>query len=163
MYVSSDADFLGLRGHVEAFARAIRGTAVYPPKQGLSALHGAVKKSGTGGEIGVDVLHRIVGLDAAAGGFLYRAVQRAESALRGIDGRAADRAGKRFDVPAQAEKVRVRADVDAGAAGDADAEPGEPERERLAADQDRALRGAQQPQEIVLGERRLVPLSSNRS
>jgi len=67
VYVSSDADFLGLRAHVEAFARAIRGTAAYPPKRGFTALHGAVKKSaGGGGEIGVDVLHRVVGLDAAA-------------------------------------------------------------------------------------------------
>lgn len=66
MYVSSDADFLGSRAHVEAFARAIRGTAAYPPKRGFTALHGAVKKSAGGGEIGVDVLHRIVGLDAAA-------------------------------------------------------------------------------------------------
>lgn len=65
-YVSSDADFLGLRAHVAVFADAIRGTAVYPPKRGFTALQGAVKKKAAqGGEIAVDVLHRIVGLDAA--------------------------------------------------------------------------------------------------
>ena len=66
VYVSRDADFLGMREHVEAFARAIRGTAVYAPKRGFTALLGAVKKSAASRETDVDVLHKIVGLDADA-------------------------------------------------------------------------------------------------
>ncbi|MGH8674434.1 MAG: hypothetical protein ACREVG_09010 [Burkholderiales bacterium] len=66
VYVSRDADFLGMREHVEAFARAIHGTAVYAPKRGFTALLGAVRRSATSRETGVDVLHKIVGLDADA-------------------------------------------------------------------------------------------------
>lgn len=66
VYVSSDADFLGLLKHVEAFSRAIGGKAVYPPKRGTSALYGAAEKSSGGRFVGVDVLHKVVGLDAGA-------------------------------------------------------------------------------------------------
>jgi len=66
VYVSSDADFLGLLKHVEAFSRAIGGKAVYPPKRGMSALHGAAEKSAGGRFVGVDVLRKVVGLDAGA-------------------------------------------------------------------------------------------------
>jgi hypothetical protein len=66
-YVSADVDFLGFREHVAAFAAAIRGAAVYPPKRGSTALQGVVtKKSARGGGVEVDVLHKIVGLDANA-------------------------------------------------------------------------------------------------
>lgn len=65
--MSSDADFLGFREHVAAFAAAIRGAATYPPKRGFTALQGVVKKkSAHGDEVEVDVLHKIVGLDADA-------------------------------------------------------------------------------------------------
>lgn len=66
VYVSSDADFLGFLKHVEGFARAIGGKAVYPPKRGMSALHGTAEKSAGGRFVGVDVLHKVVGLDADA-------------------------------------------------------------------------------------------------
>ena len=66
VYVSSDADFLGFLKHVEAFSRAIGGKAVYPPKRGLSALLGTAEKSAGGRFAGVDVLHKVVGLDADA-------------------------------------------------------------------------------------------------
>lgn len=66
VYVSSDADFLGFAKHVEAFSRAIGGKAVYPPKRGLSALLGTAEKSAGGSFAGVDVLRKVVGLDADA-------------------------------------------------------------------------------------------------
>src|SRR3989304_522343 len=66
VYVSSDADFLGFLKHVGAFSRAIGGKAVYPPKRGMSALYGAAEKSAGGRFVGVDVLHKVVGLDAGA-------------------------------------------------------------------------------------------------
>ncbi|MGE0874822.1 MAG: hypothetical protein AB7O31_09140 [Burkholderiales bacterium] len=66
VYISADADFLGLAAHVDRFSKALGGKAVYPPKRGLSALVGAVEKDAGGRTIGVDVLHSIVGLDADA-------------------------------------------------------------------------------------------------
>ena len=66
VYVSSDADFLGFLRHVEVFSRAVGGKAVYPPKRGLSALLGTAEKSAGGSFVGVDVLHKVVGLDADA-------------------------------------------------------------------------------------------------
>ncbi|MCC6209710.1 MAG: hypothetical protein IT513_01580 [Burkholderiales bacterium] len=72
-YISGDADFLGSREHVARFAAAIDGKAVYPDRRGMTALAGAVeKKSGTAGA-GIDVLHRLVGLDAE--GVQRRAVE----------------------------------------------------------------------------------------
>ena len=64
VYISADADFLGLTEHVRRFSRAIGGKAVYPPRRGLSALAGAVEKDVGGKVIGIDVLHKVVGLDA---------------------------------------------------------------------------------------------------
>lgn len=66
VYVSSDADFLGFAKHVEAFSRAIGGKAVYPPKRALSALLGTAEKSVGGSFVRVDVLRKVVGLDADA-------------------------------------------------------------------------------------------------
>lgn len=66
VYISADADFLGLTEHVERFSKAIGGKAVYPPKRGFSTLLGAVEKEAGGKSIGVDVLHSVVGLDADA-------------------------------------------------------------------------------------------------
>ena len=66
VYISADADFLGSAEHVERFSKAIGGKAVYPPKRGLTALAGAVEKDAGGKVIGVDVLHAVAGLDAAA-------------------------------------------------------------------------------------------------
>jgi hypothetical protein len=66
VYVSSDADFLGFLRHVEVFSRAIGGKAVYLPKRGLTALYGVAEKSAGGRFVGIDVLHKVVGLDADA-------------------------------------------------------------------------------------------------
>ena len=69
VYISADADFLGLTEHVERFSKAIGGKAVYPPKRGFTALLGAVEKEAGGTTrttIGVDVLHSVVGLDSDA-------------------------------------------------------------------------------------------------
>ena len=66
VYISSDADFLGFREHVERFSRALGGKAVYPPKRGATALHGAVERNIEGTTIGVDVLRKVVGLDPDA-------------------------------------------------------------------------------------------------
>ena len=64
-YISGDADFLGFRRHVEAFAKALKGAASYPPQRAMTALVGAVTKQARGGgRIGVDVLAKLVGLDA---------------------------------------------------------------------------------------------------
>ncbi len=63
-YISGDADFLGSREHVERFSKAIGGKAVYPPRRGMTAIHGAVEKKTGGVKIGVYVLHRVVGIDA---------------------------------------------------------------------------------------------------
>lgn len=65
VYISADADFLGFLEHVDRFSKAIGGKAIYPPKRGFTALYGAVEKEADGKVIGVDVLHKIVGLDAA--------------------------------------------------------------------------------------------------
>jgi hypothetical protein len=72
-YISADADFLGSREDVARFAAAIGGKALYPPRRGMTALAGAVEKRAGGTTIGVDVLHRLVGLDAA--GVRRRAVE----------------------------------------------------------------------------------------
>ena len=64
VYISADADFLGFTEHVKRFSEAIGGKAIYPPKRGFTALTGAVEKDMDGKVIGVDVLHKIVGLDA---------------------------------------------------------------------------------------------------
>jgi len=66
VYFSADADFLGLAAHVDRFSKALGGKAVYPPKRGATALVGAVETDAGGKTIGIDVLHRIVGLDADA-------------------------------------------------------------------------------------------------
>ena len=64
-YVSTDADFLGFRSHVEAFSHAIGGRAEYPTRRQITALHGVVMKQTRSGEqIGVDVLHAVVGVGA---------------------------------------------------------------------------------------------------
>ena len=64
VYISADADFLGFTEHVKRFSEAIGGKAIYPPKRGSTALSGAVEKNVGGKVIGVDVLHKVVGLDA---------------------------------------------------------------------------------------------------
>ena len=64
MYISADADFLGFVEHLERFSKAIGGKTIYPPKRGFTALCGEVKKETRDGVVGVDVLHKIVGLDS---------------------------------------------------------------------------------------------------
>lgn len=65
IYLSRDADFLGFAHHVAAFAKAIGGRASYPGKRGFTVLAGVVtKQRATGARIGVDVLDKVVGLDA---------------------------------------------------------------------------------------------------
>jgi hypothetical protein len=77
IYISADADFLGFVEHVERFSKAIGGKAIYPPKRGFTALHGEVKKETRDGVVGVDVLHKIVGLDS--NGVRKRAVEFTDS------------------------------------------------------------------------------------
>ena len=77
IYISADADFLGLIEHVERFSKAIGGKTVYPPKRGFTALYGEVKKETSDGVVGVDVLHKIVGLDS--NGVRKRAVEFTDS------------------------------------------------------------------------------------
>jgi hypothetical protein len=72
-YISGDADFLGSREHVARFAAAIGGKATYPGRRGMTALAGAVEKRAGAATVGVDVLHRLVGLDAE--GVRRRAVE----------------------------------------------------------------------------------------
>lgn len=61
--VTSDADFLGNKTHVENLARKMHGTPMYPPKYGISALTGTVRIDvGPDEHIIIDVIHSIVGL-----------------------------------------------------------------------------------------------------
>ena len=63
--LSADADFLGTINHVRAFAQAIGCAARQVPKRAMSRLLGMVVRRIDQQEITlVDVVHRIVGLDA---------------------------------------------------------------------------------------------------
>lgn len=64
-FISSDADFLAMHGHVAVFARALDARAEYATERQLSALHGAVVVSAAEGDkVLVDVLRSVVGLSA---------------------------------------------------------------------------------------------------
>jgi len=61
--VTTDADFLGNKTHVENLARNFHGAKTYPPKYGVSALTGTVQVAVSPDEhIVIDVIHSLVGL-----------------------------------------------------------------------------------------------------
>ena len=89
-----------------------------------------------------------------AAGSPDRAMQRSEPALGWVDRRAADGTRECLDMFGQAEEIGVGRDVYPRPVRDVDAKPGKPERERLPADEHCTRGGAQQPQQLLLGDRR---------
>jgi hypothetical protein len=64
-YISGDIDFLGALDDVKRFAQALRGEAILPPRRAITALVGQVRaRAGARSYFGVDVIHRVVGVDA---------------------------------------------------------------------------------------------------
>ncbi|MGZ3238866.1 MAG: hypothetical protein ACXWJK_00580 [Burkholderiaceae bacterium] len=65
--ISRDADFLGKRSDVEHIAAGMHSKAIFPPNSAITAIVGQVSIDIGGNEfLNVDVIHRLVGVDAAA-------------------------------------------------------------------------------------------------
>ncbi|WP_201524878.1 hypothetical protein, partial [Bordetella pseudohinzii] len=81
--ISDDADFLGVRSNVMEIATTTHGTSVFPTPREITALVGQVHIPVSQTEfVNVDVLHRIVGLDAAAIRNNAQTLQIGDAALR---------------------------------------------------------------------------------
>ncbi|MEM5419641.1 hypothetical protein [Paraburkholderia ferrariae] len=62
--ITDDADFLGTSEDVQSIARKTDGIAEFPRRRGITALVGMVKIPIDDGFANVDVIHRVVGVDA---------------------------------------------------------------------------------------------------
>lgn len=110
-----------------------------------------------------DLVEDIDAHDAAAGRLLGSAVEGREAAFGRIDCLSPYRFREAIDMLEGAEKVGVRADVDPGTFVKRDAKAGEPVCESLTADQNRARRCAQRPQQVIPGNLRRRFFPSTRS